>query len=1027
MKNTECDPDDQVCLGSLRPFQQGQPGGSNGAPGGVGGPGGLLVVRSRSPLPASIVTTVRGGEGGPGGNPGRLAFVSNCAPSFRSSTIGQVGPQGAQGPDGRIDFAPLADQLAGYLYLLGRRGADRHMAHALYFSRDVRDAQSVQQATSYLQIVDRNYCDVEPQVLVVRTPQPPPPPPAPLYSAATEERRRRLCQEVDTRQRWVRQGISFAGFPRDFFMYTRPDILYGFRGRALAVLDSLSTTFWSTVQQEQGSFDAAVLQQQADAMLAEKTHAELVALLRHDLLRQKVAVSMDRMKRNEQSLASMEGEFNRLRSDLGPMLESDCDFLCVLGDLLSAVGALVDIVASLGTSIDSMVSFIETRGGVTFNQVSEAYAGIKTLYPSSRPNDQVATSIATWSALVVAETEKIPGFQDVASSAFDVLDKISPFQDKADIFAASSVELRTSPLKMLAVIWKDNQRAEQSLVSALVAVNDTLSRVENQNIRVKDRVGAIGVLKSMRDLVLQRLELTRESQRLVEENFLASLELKVAEEEVVLAQETSDHARETARLLGCKTGALTGPQCAGILPLPTSRQLRDVRDDVCRIARAANDTLLFFDYFYQRGRDFVDLADRAAAGDQAALASHDFRRNFLIPAERLALERNTIDSLQRDFIDVLRPMPEGVHRDGFCLPGATCTFGTSADPLLSQRIIADLLDDGRVQFEVGTPVPERQRQRVTHFDLRLHAPSPYRLGCDSLTPCPAAKPADLPFRNRYEYAFSHDPAATFKWSDGSLQPFFFSPAYPMAACEWIQARLAPAAQRDCRELTAFNGTGQHESVIANQLASSYDIDRRNYTDDPDIFGTSIRGQWTVDIRQTLADLNTGDGCYQFASNTLLPSTCYPARCLSPCFNDAGSRRTPQQGAPLFCGCYDAAGNLTDTTSQGCSASLPPRLTFVQTAACPADSAGRSQYDRVCFSYLSSGQLQRHGNDQCCTESGLLKPGLTDAQRRSCQARGLGSDMACKTPDLCYEICGPRCKAFKNAFVGLEYRIYWRAR
>jgi hypothetical protein len=234
----------------------------------------------------------------------------------------------------------------------------------------------------------------------------------------------------------------------------------------------------------------------------------------------------------------------------------------------------------------------------------------------------------------------------------------------------------------------------------------------------------------------------------------------------------------------------------------------------------------------------------------------------------------------------------------------------------------------------------------------------------------------------------------------------------------VQNRLAPAARRwDCNGLTSFAGAGAHESVIANGMASSHDIDAASYTDDPDIFGTSMRGLWTVDIRQTLATLGTDDGCFAFDAGPL-PQRCYPSRYLSPCFDTYGNRL--QGNAPQFCGCYDAAGNLFDTTSPGCSPTLPSQLTFLNAANAP-------DYRGICSRYLDSGQLQRHGDEACCTQTGLQTPDLSAAALQTCDARGLGNDTACRTPDVCYEICGPRCKAFKNAFAGFEYAIYWRAR
>lgn len=1033
--NAECHFDDSNCRASLGPFRQLQPSvGSDGAPGGPGGAGGVLMVRSHSPLPPSIITSVAGGEGGAGGLPGHEILHADCVPSpTEHPPLGVVGARGQMGPAGRIDFGELGDHLATYAYLLGGRGVERHMSNALFYARDVRDPRSVEQAMLDFAIVDGNYCHVQPP-LVIRRWIPQAAPAAPLFSTSTQRRHQRFCDEVATRWRRVREGINYFGFPREFFMYTRPDIVHAFRTRAIDTADALGAVFWSTVQHEHQAVDAALLQQQAETLIGEKLQAAQAAKLRHELLLQKVVISIDRMNRNNDSLALMGGEIQWLRQSLEPMLEPDCDVLCVLGDVFSFIGAIVETVASIGTAISNIGDFIGGQTTFDFDSIVSDLATINSLYPATDPAPTVLetklSAVAIWTEQLVTQVGKLPGLVDVGSAVFDIVKKIDPAKASFETLAAT-VEGPQTPLQMLAVVSTGNAQAESKLVSSLRSVNGALGSLENRTIRVRDQPGAIGVLKQMHDLILQRLELTRESQRLVEENLLASLEATVAGAELVLAQLGLDNAQANARRLGCRTGAVTGEACSAILPVATASQLRDVRDDVCRIAHDANDTVLLLDYLYHRARDFVDLADRAATGDPAAVASHNLRRNFLIPADRQTLARTNIDALAGDFLDVLRPMAEGVHRDGFCRPGATCTFASSADNVTNDRVMADLLNDGRTRFEVGTPVPERQRQRVTHFDLRVHAAPPYRLGCDGLTPCPTTNPPDLPFSRRYDYAYAHDPAATFEVNDGALRVFYFSPAYPTIACEAVQARLAPAARRwDCRSLATFSGAGAHESVIANQLASSYDINRQNYSDNPDIFGTSVRGPWSVDIRQTLVSLGVDDGCYAFDSGPL-PTRCYPSQCLSPCFDAAGNRRSPTSDAPAFCGCYDTNGNLADTTTPGCHVALPPQLSFVLSgdalpAKCQTDTANMNDYRRTCMPYLDSGQLQPHGDEQCCTESGLLKPNLTQSERQSCRSRGLGSDATCRTPDICYEICGPRCKAFKEAFSGFEYRIYWRA-
>jgi len=158
----------------------------------------------------------------------------------------------------------------------------------------------------------------------------------------------------------------------------------------------------------------------------------------------------------------------------------------------------------------------------------------------------------------------------------------------------------------------------------------------------------------------------------------------------------------------------------------------------------------------------------------------------------------------------------------------------------------------------------------------------------------------------------------------------------------------------------------------------------------------------VNIRDTIVPLSTDDGCYAFDETHPLSETCYPQECLSPCFDAAGNRLPPGPNVPQMCSCYDDQGALVATPGL-CSNGFPQKLTFVLPTdhlpnACKRDDTGKTSYEQICAPYIDPA-------------NGQLKPD-----------DGKGS----RTPDMCYEICGPLCKALKNAVNGLQYQIHWRA-
>jgi hypothetical protein len=160
--------------------------------------------------------------------------------------------------------------------------------------------------------------------------------------------------------------------------------------------------------------------------------------------------------------------------------------------------------------------------------------------------------------------------------------------------------------------------------------------------------------------------------------------------------------------------------------------------------------------------------------------------------------------------------------------------------------------------------------------------------------------------------------------------------------------------------------------------------------------------------------------------------------LSPCFDAAGARLDPNDPqTPRFCSCYvQATGALRPAAEiQGRDecADRPATLTWVRNdvtlpEACqPSPTGAPTNMEARCARFkTTSGQLYANGSPTCCTSDGRLRGDLSATQTQSCAVSGFDGDASCKAPDVCLEICGPRCKRFKEALRGFEFRIDWRA-
>jgi hypothetical protein len=439
-------------------------------------------------------------------------------------------------------------------------------------------------------------------------------------------------------------------------------------------------------------------------------------------------------------------------------------------------------------------------------------------------------------------------------------------------------------------------------------------------------------------------------------------------------------------------GELPASACQGVPVAAASQILAVRRDRACEAGRRIGDATLLFDFYYQRARDFVLLSDRPDAIDPIAAPdpSHNFQRALLDPNELLAFGETVTDSVHVDLIDVLTAEEAGLAGGDYCLPGADCGSGTTpATRVYDRDVLAGLLRTGRTTFDPaadcrpGDPssrcleflTKERRRQRVVDARVELVMAPGYRLGCTDAATCPPGQPVDAGLGSKsFKIRLRHDELASFLWDDGRPRSLLFPVSYPRQACEIASAFSGAGA--DCSAAIDFSGQSEYSSALQYEHDGPFDLSQaftRPGNPNAGLFGTSVRGNWTVDLSSTLVQLNgeSGDACYRF----------HPAN-------------------PVF-------------------RPLP--------SSCLPNGAQPAQVEAVCTRFVdSSGRFRPYGDPACCTANGRLHGNLSPAQRQSCSAGGFDGDAACVAPDPCLEVCGPQCQAFKSALRGLKFAIRWYA-
>lgn len=1013
--------------------------------GGAGGNAGkLITIADRFYGEALRYSTSSGASGSHGARALLRIYNNNTIQSTQA--VGATPPNNPAAAAGWRDDLPVQPRYYDYAFLFGRRAADRLASNAYHYARYVHPTSEPGRtnkaiARGQLDALLENFCRTLQPVIIF--PQPARSTvraagaPASYLTSAVSDRRAEVCRQAEARRDRLIGDLNWFGLPAEFLMYLRPDVVANYRAQLLAQTDSARTSFNNAANLSAAQL-AALEVREGQALAETRKAAEIAAeRLRH--LGEVVTVSLARLKRNQKALDDTE-LFLSYSLDVieGSLERTECDFFCALGQFFQIVSAIASFASNALSAINGVVGFIKGLDNIfdTDFLVSQLESDLPVRFPREGINSLKILGVYADAVFNGASAggESVPGLIGIGK---DVKETIDAWK-QAD---AAISGFNATPADHWNRITYATERTHLEILRALQDIAEAEARVEAiPNGAVTDKQQALGHLRYVQTLLQHRLDLVQQNADLIEEHLLALGELKLAQMEHDLASlEVTNLENEITRLK-CRLGLLTGAQCNGIAAETQTTRAR--RDRLCESGRELADATLLFDFYYQRSKDFVLLDNTFRPADE----SHNFQRKLLRDVDRTAFDAPSASPLIDDFLtQLLGTPPFGTVSGAFCSPGRDCGFGVTPEERTYQgTVMNSLIRTGRAKLDLAAECDlgqswsycnpslfalEQPRQRVVSFDVELKMAPGYRLGCTSAScPAPVSGAADQPndpglrFRVRYK----HGDVASFLWDDLSVRDFYFPEIYPRQACELAKALSGSSV--DCRRASDFGGLADYSAPSANVLSDPPALTTSAYSSS-DLFGTSVRGEWELDLGETLAQLNSLDACYNFASPAAsLPQSCWPEECLSPCFTDHGVRRS-DPAAPAYCACYDASNQRLPSAD---CANLPATLVWARDQgtvpeACLPATNEPTRMEALCKRFVtSSGAFYPSGSPTCCTADGRLRGDLSAATITSCAASGFDSDASCVAPTECREICGPRCKAFKRSLIGFEYRIDWRA-
>jgi hypothetical protein len=769
-----------------------------------------------------------------------------------------------------------------------------------------------------------------------------------------------------------------------------------------------------------------------------------------------------------------------------------CEAGCILTKFIQLATAVVSISTSFVSITQSFATMVDVSRGAGFNAQVESLLKTEPGDSECRRTEReyvpgMAPTRCPGSVWSVLQSD----MKFIAEHASDIVRASSSIQSSAATISAGLAEIRERTVRQ-SLSAPDNAGVFNGLVQ-LASSAETIFEQRRQielardqvlalpDDAVLDRRGALSDFASAltqldlaaRDLEQMETLLYRHVDLMLEVDLLGQrLDRWVSEYNAL----TDDLATAT-----CRLGLASGPQCNGVPVLgnnATDERFEAALEAFCINANVANDDFLEARYLAARSEEFARRVTRVAVRDGNG------REPFSTAADRLLdlqyLFRYTATPAGPTFLspllNALSTYAGGTRRDivSFCAAESDCensqlaALGVALSGFGSpnvrrvwygRQVVADLLDDGLATFQfeqfcgdasLGFCAP--QRARLTEGNTGVAASELVRGWEIQLDMTPGYTfPGTAAL---FGATLTHSPYLSWATlgSSTSGEPdtrsISLDPGSPRFACEAIRQQLEDNSlffgDLDCEEFRLFEASVSSSDLPLAPLASYT-------TPDPDgdaLTGSTVLGEWTLEITSTLDSLNIANQCYA-PQNGLIKAECLPEACMDPCYDAATGAFRTDADAPLRCSCFDNLGNRIAQQA------WEQRVSAISSAACPVDDGSRfcsgsledhwcgvcgpaieiDDYSTVCGAEPSALTIRPRGavRDTVDARCEVFSPGTVsqpdvlgiDATCVPFMGNGSVSGMAPREvrPAMCNTICGPLCRRFKRSFEGFSILFF----
>lgn len=787
----------------------------------------------------------------------------------------------------------------------------------------------------------------------------------PGLTVTYRDRRIAQCAEIAATKLALEAGLNHFGVPEDMVVYLDPSRLEQMRDGILLNIERNFPASSTALPEKITTATTALARNEAELLAAERAEELIAADQQRSTDLKAYESALERVKRNTDAYTARAKMVQELQRDLSDALRPD------------PFAAALSLAVSIGSAVSTGIGAIST--------IKEATALIDTLHTALQSGSRIRDITKITQVVEVAGKPQ-------ERKVVDALKKVSGTLSKDASSALGDIKKGAKSGKELfgasSFVPGEPSTVGAGVCNVMPSSNRELRTLA---LSVRDNANAGGIIDEMLDLLDDMEELAAAACDLAEDQEIARLQSIVAQTQYDIAQLRVENAWR--RL------AFVDELDRGLRAERAKQAAR--RDTMCSTMHYWSDQAQLTDFLAARARWFVALDNYAGY----PAAAGNFQANLLNPQAREAIaQRNYVTLWERGF----RATSDGVTVTNIdactaASPGACAQVGTGVAPdQLRDSIVTQLIGSGSATFNLTatdhasmltvTPLA----QRVTAAELTLWDANGRQLYAESV---------------RNALRVSHGPNAIFV-RGAATQGYLFPPTASSGLCRAVLGRLgSDRIQAECDILPKFTyypGIPTPQAYQASTSVPRWEEAQWN------LFGTSVLGQWTVDLRDWFRKENSapfvgergtiGPGCYPVLSTLGKHARqgCEPGNfdaCVAE--REGVSLDTALDWRRRAEGCLGEAFTIApDCGTQGGECVINA-LTDRVAAFC-----------NTCEAHLSIS------TSEASETLGLPTVSFREPRSGYCDLSG-----TCTPPPVeCDEICGPRCRDIKREIARVRFTI-----